>query len=405
MSEAPRNPLKTLVLGTRLGRLSLLAAGLAGVFAFLPSGCAKRGDKAADASASAGDEKGKGELPASPQGFDDTLTLGQKYDSLIRRWGTDLSQTKGELDSARKELEGLRNALAEERAKAAGEKKEMADVLKRLEQGLQRDLGQAAPPPEEERRPREGAGSASGPGGIRTIVLAQSREKAESKRPVHIPTASGALATLLNGVFAPVSGEPSPVRLRLDAALLGPNRSRIGLREAFLIGKAQGDANSSRVTVQVDRMSYVARDGRTIETKVLGYVVGTDGLEGVPGAYEWRAGELLPLAVGSSALASGSEALAAGETSRSLTPLGGAIETVSGDALKFAGFRSAAGGAGKLSEILAERMREIRPAVSARAGQAVTVVFLEGVTLEGLDAQEISLERDDDPFRGLDAHR
>src|SRR5687768_16754348 len=126
MTETPRRSLRTLVLGTRLGRMSLLAASLAGVFALVPYGCAKRSSppNAQDSAGASAEDRAKADLPASPRGFDDTLTLGQKYDSLIRRWGTDLSHTKGELDSTKKELESLRNALAEERAKGAGEKKE-----------------------------------------------------------------------------------------------------------------------------------------------------------------------------------------------------------------------------------------------------------------------------------------
>ena len=54
----------------------------------------------------------------------------------------------------------------------------------------------------------------------------KSSEKKEVK-PVRIPTASGGTATLLNGVYAPVTGEPSPVRMRLDTALIGPNKARV----------------------------------------------------------------------------------------------------------------------------------------------------------------------------------
>jgi hypothetical protein len=50
-------------------------------------------------------------------------------------------------------------------------------------------------------------------------------------------------------------------------------------------------------------------------------------------------------------------------------------------------------------------MREIKPAVSAPAGGQVTVVFLEGVNLDGLTRGELENATDDDPFRGLDIHR
>ncbi len=404
MNSSTSGRAREFLLRTRLGRMILLATFLAVVCLAVPYGCSKRGSGAREPVQPAETLGRTSGIPASPAGFDDTLTLGQKYDALITRWGTDLSSTKGELGLARRDLEALRNALAEERSSRAAEKKEMSDVFRRLEQGMSRDLG-GRREPEPVRGPAEPSAPLQ-PHALRTIALSEKMARpGKPARSVHVPAASGGLATLLNGVFAPTTGEPSPVRLRFDAALVGPNRSRLGLRDAYLIGKAQGEANSSRVVIQIDSLSYVSPDGRPVETKVLGYVVGTDGLEGVPGSYEWRATELLPLALASGAVSTGTDALALGETTRSITPLGGAIDALSGDSLKYAGYRSLAGGTGKLSELFVERMKEIRPAVSTRPGQEVTVVFIEGVTLEGLGVEEIDHAKDNDPFRGLDIHR
>jgi hypothetical protein len=385
----------------------LFGGVLAVLLLAMPYGCSRKapGTTADTKGASPGSGAEAQDLvPDSPRGFDDTLTLGGKYQALIAKWGGDLSTARAELGSAKSEIEALKNALAEDRARQDEEKKQFLSTLERLRDGLGKELGarergQAVP----DRGEGEGA---PGSGALRAIRLSsQVKGKDENARAVRIPTASGAAATLMNGVFAPTSGEPSPVRLRLDAALVGPNRSRIGLRNAFLIGKAQGDPNSSRVLVQVDRMSYVSAEGKAIESRVLGYVVGEDGLEGVPGHYEWRAADLVPLAALSSGISGASEALALGEVTRGVTPLGGSLETLSGDALKFAGFRGASGASSKVTEILVERMREIRPAVSSPAGGQVTVVFLEGVTLEGLSRGELEDATDDDPFRGLDIHR
>ncbi len=410
MAGSQRPSLKEFLLKTKLGRMSLLTAILAFALVAVPYGCSKKatlgGAEVEGKRTGPGATKAAGEdtLPGAPTGFQDTLTLGQKYDALISRWGSDLSSTRTDLDATRKELESLRNAIGEEKTAQTNEKKQLMDVLREVQQGLRRDLGPAS----NGEPGGEGIGQAapSAPHALRAISLRDRSAGAKrARRMVHIPAASGGLATLMNGVFAPTTGEPSPVRLRFDAALLGPNRSRMAMRDAFLIGKAQGDANSSRVTIQVDRLSYVSAEGRPVETKVLGYVVAEDGIEGVPGSYEWRATELLPLAVVGSGVSAGSESLALGETNRSLTPLGGAIDAVTGNPLKYAGLKSLAGGTGKLSDLVVERMKEIRPAVSARPGQQVTVVFLEGVTLEGLAVEEIEHGKDSDPFRGLDIHR
>lgn len=405
MAAENRSRALAFLLGTKPGRMIILGAFVAVLLIALPYGCSRRAKAAGVESESRADaSKPKELLPDSPKGFDDTLTLGEKYQALISRWGGDLSSTKSELTSTRGELESLKLALAEDRTRHEAERKGLLATLEKLRDGLGKDLGSREPAAPGR---SQGAGEAApASNGLRTIRFAGPAPRRDTaSRDVRIPTASGAVATLMNGVFAPTSGEPSPVRLRLDAAFVGPNRSRIGLRNAFLIGKAQGDPNSSRVLVQVDRLSYVATDGKAIEARALGYVVGADDLEGVPGTYEWRAMDLMPLAVASGAVSGGSEALALGEVTRSVTPLGGSVETLSGDALKFAGFRAMGSGSSKLTEILVERMREIKPAVSAPAGGQVTVVFLEGVTLEGLSRSEMEHESNDDPFRGLDIHR
>src|SRR4029077_14974285 len=100
-----------------------------------------------------------------------------------------------------------------------------------------------------------------------------------------------------------------------------------------------------------------------------------------------------------------SGALAQSQTTTSLNPLGGATSVLTGDSLKLAGYQAAGGASGKRSELVPERMKEIRPAVSTGAGRKVTVVFLDGLTLEGLSTQEIHDAKESDPFRGLDGPR
>jgi hypothetical protein len=73
--------------------------------------------------------------------------------------------------------------------------------------------------------------------------------------------------------------------------------------------------------------------------------------------------------------------------------------------MKMAGFQAAGGASGKLGEIVGERMKEIRPAVSTPSNRKVTVVFLDGLTLEGLDLEEVGNGTKRDPFGGLDAPR
>jgi len=303
--------------------------------------------------------------------------------------------------------------LKDDRSAQEKEKKQLGDVLKQLKDGLSQGVAPLAAPGGSGGDPKSrdpatlAPGAGPGGGGLRTLDLGPPgpRKKERDLRPVRIPAAAGGQATLLNGTFGPVTGEPSPVRLRFDAAILGPNRARIPLQGSYLIGKATGDPNSCRVSIQIERFSTVKETGEALETKALGYVVAEDGLEGVPGTYEWRAWELAPLAVGTGAAQGLSGALAQSQTTTTLNPLGGATSVLTGDSLKLGGYQAAGGASGKLGEIVAERMKEIRPAVSTPAGRRVTVVFLDGLTLDGLSPQEIDEGKENDPFRGLDAPR
>jgi conjugal transfer pilus assembly protein TraB len=409
VSDDARRPWVLILLSSKLGRMILLAGALGGILFVLSEGCSRK----AKGESKNGPREGENtagvskNLPPRPSGFDESLPVAQQYKALISSYGDRVTTTEKDLQAARKELEALRTTLEETRSATHREEERALDPLRTLKEKPGQDgngdgpkAGRSPFPSKlpEERSPEKP--------GVRVIELsALPPEPKPSQKSVRIPAATGGMATLMNGVFAPVSGEPSPVRLRFDAALVGPNRSRIPLRDAFLIGKAQGDPNASRVSIQIDKLAYVKESGEAVEAKVLGYVVGEDGLEGVPGTYEWRAWELVPLAVAAGALQGGTDGLAQNQTTTAISPLGGATNFVTGDALKLAGFRAASNSSGKMGEIVSERVREIRPAVSTPADRKVQVVFLDGVTLEGLGIQEVNLERDWNQYRGLDLHR
>lgn len=217
-------------------------------------------------------------------------------------------------------------------------------------------------------------------------------------RSLHVPAGSFGEATLLTGVFAPVTGEPLPVLLRLDAALIGPQRSRVPIRGAFLVGKAQGDANSRRAVLQLDTLSVVRSDGTPFDVRVNGWAADDDGIQGLRGNYVWRADEVMALSTLTGALSGGADAMAQKETTTQATPLGGFQGAVTGDPVKFAGYRSLSTAMGRLSEMVSQRLNEVVPAIYVPNARTITIVFINGVTLEGFDAPPLSQT----PFAGLD---
>ncbi|MBN4071822.1 hypothetical protein JYT83_00235 [bacterium AH-315-F18] len=210
------------------------------------------------------------------------------------------------------------------------------------------------------------------------------------KHFLHLPAGAFAGATLLSGVYAPVGDkqQPLPVLLRLNEAYQGPNGRRIPLRDAFLIGKAVGDANSERAIIQLERISIILPSGEAFEAKVSGYVTAADGQQGIPGQYVWNVGKILPGQFAAGAFAGAAEALSEGETTQVVTGSGGVTRALTGNAARHAGLRGLGAGFQKLGHIFDERIQEIKSAVVVNNGAKVSVVMLSGVTIEGYEIKK-----------------
>lgn len=258
----------------------------------------------------------------------------------------------------------------------------------------------------------DGGGETSEPSRLRILLVdpnVEAKDPGDTKRLVRIPAGSFAFCTLLTGIYAPTTGEPLPVLLRVDQLAIGPNTSRVPIRGAFLVGKAQGDANSRRAIVQLVALSLVLQDGMAIEVPVNGYIADdVDGVQGARGEYVYRIGEI----AGHASLAAGLEGLS--ETFRSINgtrvvnPLGAVTDTVDPkNAAKVVGVSSASKALSRLSEVFTKRLDEVVPAIHVVNGGRVTAVFLRSVTLEGFELEQIHEQgqKGKSPHVGLDAHR
>ncbi len=249
------------------------------------------------------------------------------------------------------------------------------------------------------------AGADPLPARLQKFTLSTENPKPERAPSVRIPAGSFAEGTLLTGVYAPTEGGVLPVQIRLDLAIIGPNRSRIPIQGAFLIGKATGDPNSQRVVIQVDKLSYVKADGRSVEVNVNGYVADDDGVQGLTGRYVWRLQEAASVAAIAGGISAAADAAAQRETTTQVNPLGGVTEAVTGDVGKFAAARGASRAAGEIEKIVAKRLENIVPAIYVANGKKLTICLIDGVTLEGLLTNEVKNASSASPYAGLDLDR
>jgi hypothetical protein len=321
------------------------------------------------------DQGSAGPAPGpKPQGaFEVGIPTAQEVRNMLGVYGERVESTERDVNALRAQLQETRKKLEEASQKNSS-------MLEKLLQEVQSPARVEAPPPPAAPR-------------FRTFEFEKRRA-----RSLHLPAGSFGEATLLTGVFAPVTGEPLPVLLRLDAALLGPQRARVPIRGAFIVGKAQGDANSRRATVQLDTLSVVRADGTPFEVNVNGWAADDDGIQGLRGNYVWRADEVLALSSLTGALSGGADAMAQRETTTQVTPLGGTQGAVTGDPLKFAGYRSLSSAFGRLSDMVSQRLNEVVPAIYVPNARSITVAFINGVTLEGFEPPEAPVS----PFSGLD---
>lgn len=324
----------------------------------------------------------------------------QKVEAFVSGYGSRVESAEIELARLRSALESTQKELRESIDKLSTARKEEAGLIRSA-------IGELTQTP----------GKESGLPGVAAILPRVRKfdvppspegESVPRGNVVHIPAGSFGEVTILTGIFAPVSGEALPIHAKLDAALIGPNRTRIPVRDAFLVGRVQGDANSSRAVVQFHKLALVTPSGETVETAINADVADSDGILGLSGRYIWRAQEILALSGLSGAASGAAEGFSLSEVSSQFSPLGGGTSTVSGDSSRYAGYRGASKGLEKISEILGKRLEEIGPAVYVPNGRKATILFIEGATLPRFgsgEANHAANRADRRPFGGLDFDR
>jgi hypothetical protein len=76
-----------------------------------------------------------------------------------------------------------------------------------------------------------------------------------------------------------------------------------------------------------------------------------------------------------------------------------------GDVAKVALGRGVSRAADALERTVARRLDQIVPAIHVPNGKRLTILLLEGVTLEGLTVSEVQNASSENPYAGLDVDR
>ena len=212
---------------------------------------------------------------------------------------------------------------------------------------------------------------------------------AEDKPVAYIPAGSFLEASLLNGMDAPVSSvaqkNPVPAVMRVKTDAILPNRFTQDVKECFVLVSGFGVLSSERVQLRTESISCIKEDGKAIEAKVDGYVVGEDGSVGPRGRLVSKQGQLVARSLAAGVLAGFGDALTPQSVPQlSLTP-SGSTPTTRLDASTFAATGVARGfsdASKAVSGFFLEMAREATPVVEINAGRKLTIVVIKGFELK-----------------------
>ena len=196
-------------------------------------------------------------------------------------------------------------------------------------------------------------------------------------------------AILLNGMDAPTSAttqkNPVPTTLRVKTVAMLPNEYRVNVKECFVLASGYGSLSSERAILRTESISCVRNDGKIIESKIEGYIVGEDGRAGMRGRLVSKQGQMIAKTL----VAGGLSGIAQGLTPQSVPQLnlnpGDTVSTQTADASSILQTGVAKGfstSANEVAKFYMEMAREMTPVVEVDAGRKVTIMLVKGFELK-----------------------
>jgi conjugal transfer pilus assembly protein TraB len=202
-----------------------------------------------------------------------------------------------------------------------------------------------------------------------------------------IPSGTFARIVVLNGLDAPTGGQaqsnPAPVLLRvLDAANL-PNGYKADLAGCIVTANGYGDVSAERAYIRIDRLTCVNESGGAIDIPVKGYIAGEDGKAGMRGRLVTKTGQILANGLLAGIGSGIGQAFQSSAVTTTISPFGGAAETVEPGKAAQAGV---AGGVGKAFDVLSKYYVSLAektfPIIEVDGGRVADLVISRGFTIE-----------------------
>lgn len=204
----------------------------------------------------------------------------------------------------------------------------------------------------------------------------------------YLPAGSILTGVLINGIDVSTASDaqsnPEAALVRLKTNSILPNRYRMNLIDCNVLVSGYGDLADSRAVLRANLLSCVNPQGGVISVPLEAYVVGPDGLTGVPGTVISHQGALITKSFLAGILSGvGSSAQSTQEPVLNVNP-GGTQGYQSPDYASVgrnAGLSGVSQGANNVSQFYLKEAEALAPVVQVNPGVAVNLITIKGVHL------------------------
>jgi len=196
-------------------------------------------------------------------------------------------------------------------------------------------------------------------------------------------------AYMITGAYAPTfqnsQTNPLPVLLEAEGNVLMANDTEGSIDKCFLLGSAKGNINSQTVSIKLVSISCLVDDGKyRIEGPISGWVIGENGMPGIPGEMLHKNGAWIAKTFIAGFLQTFSQAIT-GQTQPIVIGTQGGQTTNVGQAVAQNTAYAAATGLstvfGKLGDYYLKMAEQIFPVIEVKAGRTVDIMLLGGENL------------------------
>lgn len=331
------------------------------------------------------------------------IALAQKeaYEDLQRRFVSELEDIKTDNRALRQESEEIRKGMSENEERTAEIFKK---ILEKMADGQGSGPGTSnvsqLPKPVDLGDPNAAPSAPdSGLGAVEDASLSTAelesfgmdqKEVAPPPPPgpdklAFIGAGDSVRVKLLAGVNAPTDGTPYPVVFKLVSDVHGPDGSVLPLGEARLIAAAQGSLTDSRALFRLSSINIRLPNGQRKVLKADGWIVGEDGIRGMPGVLIDPIGKAIGGAGFAAGVSAAGEGLSAANSTLTYNTQTGQAQTfVTGNIGQYAAGKAIGGAGREWSGIIKDRLSEMVPVVQVLSGREGTAVFAKSLTVNGL---------------------